>query len=140
MVLVNADGLVMGRVASFCAKKALEKEEVVVVNAEKVVLTGTKNDLLHKYKTKFDRNVKGNPEHGPKFSRMPDRVMRSSIRGMVPIKRKTGKDAIARVKVFIGTPAKYKDQEVVDLSKFKVDETRRYVVLGELTKLLGAKW
>ena len=140
MIFVNAENLILGRVASFCAKKAMEKEEVMVMNAEKATITGSKPDLLKRFKTKLDLAVKGNPRKGPKKSRMPDKIMRDAIEGMVPHRRKTGRDAIKRVKVFIGTPEEFKDKKVVDLSTFKIDETKNFMHVEELSKLLGAKW
>jgi len=48
--------------------------------------------------------VKGNPEKGPKMSRMPDKIVLDAIKGMLPIKKSRGKKALKNVKVFIGTP------------------------------------
>ncbi len=140
MILVNAENLIVGRVASVCAKKALQKEEVIIVNAEKAVLTGRKKDLLKKYQTRINLHNKGNPNYGPKGVRMPDQIVRAAVIGMLPRRRKTGRDAIKRIKVFIGVPEKFEKAEVTDLSSFKVEETKTFMHIGELSKLLGAKW
>ncbi len=139
MLVINAENLIMGRVASFCAKKALQGEEIIIINSEKAVITGSKKDLLQTFKTRNDLIVKGNPRHGPKAIRMPDQILRASIGGMVP-KNKTGRNAIAKVKAFIGVPDKFKETEVVDLQNLKVDETKNYLHIGELSNLLGARW
>ncbi|MAG21973.1 MAG: 50S ribosomal protein L13 [Candidatus Diapherotrites archaeon] len=140
MILINAEDLIVGRVASFCAKNALKGEEVVVVNAEKAILTGNKKDLLHKFQTRINLAVKGNPMHGPKAIRMPDRLFRRAIKGMLPTKRTTGKEAFHRVKVFIAVPEEFKDKKFENLDSLKVDKSKKYMVLGTLAKLLGATW
>lgn len=140
MILINAENLIIGRIATVCAKKALQNEEVVVVNAEKGVFTGRKQDLLKKYQTRINLHTKANPKKGPKGVRMPDQIVRGTIIGMLPRNRKTGTDAIKRVKVFIGIPEQFEKAEVTDLSSFKVDETKTFIHVGELSKLLGAKW
>ncbi|MDP6670629.1 MAG: 50S ribosomal protein L13 [archaeon] len=140
MILINAENLIIGRVASVCAKKALQNEEVIIINAEKGVFTGQKKDLLKKYQTRINLHTKANPKKGPKGVRMPDQIVRGAIIGMLPRNRKTGTDAIKRVKVFIGIPEQFEKAEITDLSSFKVDETKTFIHVGELSKLLGAKW
>lgn len=140
MLLINAEGMIFGRLASYCAKRALQKDEIAIVNAEKAIITGSKEGLLKKFHTRFGLTVKGNPRKGPNASRMPDRMLRDAINGMLPRNRRTGRDAIARVKVFIGMPEKFRDGRFVSLDEFRGDRSREFIELGELAKLLGAKW
>ena len=139
MILINAEGLIMGRIASFAAKNAMKGEQVVIVNAEESVITGNKKFLLQRFKKRFDLAVKGNPRKGPKASRMPDKMLRRAVRGMLPTRRKTGKEAFKMVKVFIGLPEKYQGKEFVELN-VHVDKNKKFVKLGEISQLLGAKW
>ncbi len=44
-MIINADNLIIGRIASFAAKKALLGEKVVIVNSEEAVMTGKKKRL-----------------------------------------------------------------------------------------------
>src|SRR3989338_9925934 len=53
------------------------------------------------YKERRDR---GDPHHGPYHSRLPDRIVRRTIRGMLPYKQERGKKAFARIMCYIGTP------------------------------------
>ncbi len=140
MLLINAEELVMGRLASYCAKKALQGDEIVIVNAEKAMIIGGKKDLLQRFQQRFDLSVKGNPRKGPKASRMPDKILRNAVKGMLPVRRKKGMDAIKRVRVFIGLPEKFNEKEFVQLEGFKGDKSKNFMFLGELSKLLGAKW
>jgi len=140
MILIDAKGLVMGRLASAVAKKALQNEEVVIVNAEKVVVTGTKKSVMQKFQKRFELAQKGNPRLGPKFSRMPDRIVRHSVRGMLPYKRSTGKTAFRKVKVFIGIPKEFEGKEFTQIETAKHNEKVGFVILGDVCKLMGAKW
>ena len=138
MILVNAENRIMGRLATFVAKKAIEGETVTVTNAEKAIITGSKQSALRKFKTRLDIHGKGNPEKGPKFSRMPDKVLRHSVRGMLPWRSNRGKQAYKRVQVYIGLPDSLKGKQFAEMPKEK--EPKRFVQLGELCRLLGAKW
>jgi len=140
MVLVNAEGKVLGRLSTFCAKKALEGEQVTVVNAEKAIMTGSKKDRLARFKRRMDLAAKGNPNKGPKASRMPDRMLRHAINGMLPHKKKAGREAIKRVIVFIGMPEKFNGKEFAEIKEDKESSRINFITLGEISRLLGAKW
>ena len=138
MILVNGENVVMGRLASFVAKKAIEGEQVTVVNAEKAIITGSKEDAMKKLKVKLSLGGKGNPEKGPKFSRMPDQILRRSVRGMLPWKSTRGKEAYRKVHVYIGIPEEFDGKKFEEVPS--KGESRKSVELGAICKLLGAKW
>ncbi len=137
MIIIDATDTVLGRMASFVAKKALAGEDVVIVNAEKAIITGNKENIFKKYKTRRDV---GDRYHGPFFPRMPDRIVRRTIRGMLPYKSGKGKEALKRIKVFIGVPKEYQGKEMINL-EWKKDNLRdmKYVYVYELSRYLGAK-
>ena len=137
MILINAENRVIGRLATFVAKKALQGEEITIVNAEKAIITGSKKDAVRKYRSKMDIRGKGNPEKGPKFSRMPDRVLRRSIRGMLPWKSIRGRDAYRKVHAYIGIPEEFEGKAFTETPERQV---KKFVELGIVCKLLGAKW
>ena len=83
-IVIDADGLVFGRLASIVAQKALEGRHVEIINSEKVIMSGTKEMAVKKFKRWVDMRGKGNPEKGPQFSRMPDKILLNSIRKMLP--------------------------------------------------------
>jgi len=140
MILVNAEGNIMGRLASFVAKKAISGESVTVVNAEKAVVTGSKEAAVRKIKVRLKIRGKGNPEKGPKFSRMPDKVLRYSIRGMLPWKSSRGKQAFKQIHVYIGLPKEFEGKKFEEIKQSKSGETKKAVLLGEICKEVGAKW
>jgi large subunit ribosomal protein L13 len=139
MVLINAQGLIVGRLASIVAKKLLEGEEITIINAEKAILSGSKLSTFSEYKQTVDRGTK---EKGPYFPKRPDAIVKRTIRGMLPYKTQRGKDAMARLQIFIGTPSDIQGDKAVTLEKASADRLSsfRYMELGELSKLLGAKF
>ena len=48
-IYVDAEGAIFGRLCSFVAKKALEGNEIHVVNSEKTIITGNRKFILHDY-------------------------------------------------------------------------------------------
>ena len=58
-VVVDASGIVLGRLASYVSKLILEGEVVVVINAEKAVITGRKESIIEKM---HYRNDDSSPE------------------------------------------------------------------------------
>lgn len=141
MAIINADGLIVGRLASTVAKRLLLGEEISIVNIEKAVLSGDETNTFKEYKVMKD---KGSREKGPYFPRMPDLIMKRAIRGMVPYRRKTGREALARLRIYIGVPdelkSKEKEFESLELASMSRLSSARYMRLGDLSKMLGAKF
>lgn len=133
--LINADGAVMGRLASLVAQRLLRGEEITIINAEKVIITGSKDYILGKFEARRKRR---NPRKGPHQPRMPDRLLRRSVRGMIPYQTPRGRIAYKNLKVFIGVPAGT-DVSLAETYPARIG-TDRFMVLGELAKLLGARF
>lgn len=131
MLVIDAEGAVVGRLASFVAKKLLEGEEVYIINAEKAIITGDPKVVVEKY---LDRIRRGNPHHGPFFPRQPHRILRRAIRGMLPYKKAKGRNALKRLKVYVGMPDELKDKESI---KMKEKKRCKYITLLELSKRIG---
>ena len=136
MIIIDATDFVLGKLASFAAKKALSSESVVIVNCEKAVVTGKKDDVMKKYIRK--RRI-GDPHYGPYFPRGEDRIIRRTIRGMLPHKQQKGKLAFKRVKCFCGLPEKYQNKEPITIESANIVKTQnlKYMYLKQISKLLG---
>ena len=133
--IINADGLIIGRMASVVAKRLLNGEEIVIVNAEKAVLSGKKKSKVKEAKEFLEV---GSPEKGPFHYRRPDRIVRSTVRGMLPYKQPKGKQAYKRLKVFIGIPDELKDKKIETLMDARAEKlTCPYFTVGELAKEIG---
>jgi large subunit ribosomal protein L13 len=135
--IIDGEGLILGRLASSVAKKLLtEKDtEIVIVNAERVVISGSKERTFKDYKAKKDR---GSKEQGPFFPKMPDRIVKRTIRGMLPYKQAKGRDAFSRLKVYLSIPEDYETAERGKVESASAERlSRKYVTLGEVSEKLG---
>nr|QNO52315.1 50S ribosomal protein L13 [Methanosarcinales archaeon ANME-1 ERB6] len=139
MEIINGEGLILGRLASEVAKQLLKEKdkEIAIVNAEHVVISGSKVGLFEEYKTRKNR---GSKEQGPYFPTMPDRIVKRTIRGMLPYKRARGRDALSRVKVYLGIPDEYEGKASKKVESANA-ETRlslgKYITLEEVSGKLG---
>jgi large subunit ribosomal protein L13 len=135
--VIDATDHILGRLSSVIAKRLLNGEKIVVVNAEKTVVTGDKMMIFQRYKEKYDR---GSKEKGPYFPRHPERIFKRTVRGMLPWKSRKGREAYRRLRVFIGVPEELKGRkfEVVDEALVeKVSKTEKYVTIADISKYLG---
>jgi large subunit ribosomal protein L13 len=128
-VLVDADGQNLGRLASKVAKLLRGKhkpnftphvdcgDNVIVVNAEKINLTGNKwNDKTYIRYTGYpggQRSLSANEM----FDKDPTRLVEKSVKGMLP-KNKLGSQLFRNLHVVVGPEHKFQAQKpkVVDLS------------------------
>jgi len=138
MEIINGEGQILGRLASEVAKQLLrdKDKQIVIVNAEHVIVSGSKQSLIEDYRRRRER---GSREKGPYFPRMPDRVVRRAIRGMLPYKRQSGRDALSRLQVYLGIPQEYKDEDKKRIESAKAERLSmaKYLTLGEVCKQLG---
>jgi len=135
--VIDADRLIMGRMASTIAKRLLEGEQVVIVNAEKAVLSGRKRSKVSEAKEFLEVGGVG---RGPFHYRRPDRIVRKAIKGMLPIRQPKGLQAYRRLQVFIGLPDNLKDQKMNTLTDAQAKKlTCSYFTVGELAKGVGWK-
>ncbi|MEM4662606.1 MAG: 50S ribosomal protein L13 [Candidatus Diapherotrites archaeon] len=138
--VIDAKDHVVGRLSSIVAQRLLLGEKIDIINAEKAIVIGKGDVVVERWLRRINLTRKGNPEFGPKFPKMPDKILKNAIAGMVPKKTARGKKALKRVRVFIGTP------EGIDLSKVETIRIAKYngkeaaITLEELCKRLGAKW
>jgi len=135
--VIDASGHILGRLSSKIAKRLLNGERIVVVNVEKVIITGEKYMVFERYKEKYDR---GSKEKGPYFPRHPERIFKRTVRGMLPWKSSRGREAYRRLRVFVGVPEELKNMnfEVIEEAILeKVSKTDKYVSLAEVSRHLG---
>lgn len=137
-MIIDATDLIVGRMATRVAKKAQLGEEIKIVNCEKAVITGKKGSVLARFKQKRDHGV---PLKGPYYPRMPDRIVRRMIRGMLPYKQEKGAKAYKRVKCYIGIPVELEGQKIETIDEADVKKLKNldYQTIGEISKKLGAK-
>lgn len=131
-VLVDAEGQVLGRLASKVAKILRGKHKstftphsecgdyVVVINAEKVALTGKK--MSDKIYIRHSGYPGGQREQTPVeiLAKYPERLVEKAVKGMLP-KNSLGRKLYTNLHVVIGSEHKYEAQKpkVVDLNSIK---------------------
>lgn len=109
----DADGKVLGRLASDIAKVLMGKHRadyvphmasgdfVIVVNADKVELTGRKEEQkVYRRHSQYPGNLKEIP-YSRMSERTPERIVELAVRGMLP-KNKLGRKMLTRLKVYAG--------------------------------------
>ena len=133
--IVDANGLVLGRMASAIAKRLLQGERIIIVNAEKAVISGKRLSIVREAKAFLEV---GHPRKGPYHPRRPDQVLRRTVRGMLPRRKPKGQEAYKRLQVFIGIPEEFKGKEMLTIPEAQAEKLRcPYMTLGELAKEIG---
>ena len=138
--IIDADGLLLGRMASMVAKRLLNGEEIAIINAEKAIISGSQKQIMEKYDQKRKR---GSTEFGPYYPRRPDQILKRTIRGMLPYRTQRGMDALRQVKVYVGVPGEFSDAEAEILEDAHMDNrlnNPRHTTLGAVSTFLGAKY
>jgi len=133
--VVNAEGLILGRMSSKIAKRLLNGEDVIIVNAEKAVLSGKRKSKIAEAKEFLEV---GAPERGPFHYRRPDRIVLKTVKGMLPTKQERGKKALEKLRVFMGIPDELKTQKIETLSEAQASKLKGpQFTLAELAKEIG---
>lgn len=127
--VIDAEGRILGRLASYAAEKVVEGEEVDIVNAEKAVVSGAPDEVFERYR---GRRKRGSRESGPRFPKAPERIVKRTVRGMLP-KGSSGKEAFKRLKTHRGNPGGLEpgDNDVKTVEDLK---GRKHVTLEEISE------
>ena len=131
-IIVDADGQVLGRMASKIAKILRGKnkstftphadcgDNVIVINAEKVALTGKKmSDKVYIRHTGYPGGQRQQTATEV-MAKFPERLVEKAVKGMLP-KNRLGRKLYTNLHVVIGAEHKYEAQKpkVVDLNTIK---------------------
>jgi large subunit ribosomal protein L13 len=134
-IIIDAKGLILGRMSSIIAKHLLQGESVIVINAEKTAISGKRLQIVHEAKTFLEV---GHPRKGPYHPRRPDRIVRRTIRGMLPWRKPKGRQAYKRLKVYLGAPKEFDGKEIQTILDARAEKLKSpYITVGELAKEIG---
>lgn len=124
--VVDAEGQVLGRLASQVAQILMGKHKsiytpfmdvgdfVIVVNAEKVKVTGKKKDQkLYRWHTGYPGGFKSETL-GSLLNRRPEEVIRRAVWGMIPHNR-LGRKMIRKLKIYAGPSHPHQAQNPIPL-------------------------
>lgn len=131
--VVDADGLVLGRMASEVARHLRGKhkptytpnvdtgDHVIVVNASKVVLTANKaeTELIH-WHTGYPGGIRQRTV-GDLRDKHPEELIRRAVRGMLP-KGTLGRQMLRKLKIYAGAEHPHSAQQPTPLA---IDHARR---------------
>ena len=119
MIIIDGKDAVLGRLASYAAKEAMKGEEIAVVNCEEIIITGNKKDIKKDFEIR--KTWVGSTQKGPKNSFLPEKIVKKTIRGMLPNARRSGRgrDAIKRIKCYVGVPKEFEGAKKIHLKENK---------------------
>ena len=137
-VLIDAEGIVLGRLASLVAMRLRGKhkatftphmdmgDNVIIINAEKVQLTGNKRaDKRYYWHTGYPGGIKHRTAGQILEGKYPERVIEKAVQRMLPggpLSRKQ----LTNLRIYAGTehPHAAQEPEVVDLAVLNPKNTR----------------
>ena len=134
VAIIDAEGVVLGRFCTVIAKRLLKGEEIIIINTEKAIVTGNKKMLKARYK--HEREV-GTYRKGPFFPRMPDQIVKRTVRGMIPYQTSHGRAALKKIKCYIGIPKEFEGKKF-EIIKDAKKQPINYMTIENLSKFLGA--
>lgn len=135
MQIIDGTNLVFGRAASRIAKTLLQGGEVKLINAERMILSGSRRVIVERYRTKRRLQNKANPEKSPKWPKVPHLLVKRMLRGMLPWKSKRGRDAHKRLRVYTGNPESLKPSSELKSCSFR--GLSKNITVLELCEQLG---
>jgi large subunit ribosomal protein L13 len=137
-IVIDATNLVLGRVLSYAAKRALEGQDVVLLNISKAVISGRKRSIVEKAKTRLKTRTLASQDKGPRHPRRAETYARRALRGMLPFKKPLGKRAYKRVRIYADVPRDYEKippQKIpgADASKLRCP----YILVEDYSREIG---
>ena len=129
-VVIDATGVVVGRLASYVAKRLRGKhrpdftphvdtgDHIVVINADKAVFTGNKlTDKVYYRHTGYIGGIKGITAGKVLDSKFPERVLEKAVERMIP-RGPLGRQQMRNLRIFAGSEHPHEGQspEVIDVA------------------------
>ena len=137
-LLIDAEDVVLGRLAAFIATRLRGKhkpmytphldcgDNVIVINADKVKLTGRKrNDKTYFWHTGYHGGIKERKAHQILDGAHPERVLTKAVQRMLP-RGPLGRQQLSNLRVYAGTehPHAAQSPEQVDFRAMNAKNAR----------------
>ena len=136
-IVIDAEGLVLGRLASVVASRLRGKhkpsftphmdmgDNVIVINADKVQLTGKKRQENFYWHTGYPGGIKSRTKEQILEGAHPERVVFQAVKRMLP-GNKLAKTQLTNLRVYAGTehPHDAQSPEVLDVKAMNPKNTR----------------
>lgn len=137
-VVVDGTDHIAGRLSSMVSKLLLDGNRVSIINCEKIMISGTRKSIIKEYREFLEISSILNPKHGPFHPRRPDTIISRMIRGMLPRKKPSGREAHKRLRAYIGSPKELHSIKRLQFKKAMI--TRRasaYTTMEDLGLTVG---
>jgi large subunit ribosomal protein L13 len=129
-LVVDGKGAILGRLASYVAKQALRGEEIAVVNCKEIIITGKKEKIKEDFEQR--RKRVGTTQQGPRFPRTTEKMVKRTIRGMLPDHReRRGKIVYSKIKCYSAIPKEFESSKKISLLR---KTKSKFVKMGEVSK------
>ena len=139
-IYVDASGQIAGRLSSKVAKLLLVGNNVVVVNAERALFSGSRSNVMFDFFERLKIASVVHPKHGPFHPRTPEMIFTRMVRGMIPRTKSSGVSALKRLRVYSETPKQYAKVTFNNFGEAKASKPLAYYVpLGEIAQRIGWK-
>ena len=137
-VIIDAEGLVVGRLASIIAMRLRGKhkptytphmdcgDNVIVINADKVLLTGKKlKDKVYYRHTGYIGGIKERTAGEIMAGKFPERVLEKAVERMVP-RGPLGRRQMSNLRCYVGTvhPHEAQQPEALDIAAMNPKNTQ----------------
>jgi large subunit ribosomal protein L13 len=129
-IVIDATNATLGRMASYIAKQALRGNDIIIVNCNKAIILGKPSSIVAEFLQKKQRGL--HSQKGPKISRVPEKIVKRAVRGMLPYKKGKGAEAFDRIKCYNTVPAEYANAKKILAGK---EKNRSFVTLERLNDL-----
>ena len=117
MKIIDGTNTAMGRLRVML-QRSFKGEEIVIVNCNKVLITGNRKNIEAEFQEK--RGRVGTLQVGPLVSKTNEKIVKRTIRGMLPNFREgRGKEAFKKIRCYNLVPREYDAQEKIKLEKIK---------------------
>ncbi|HUU49143.1 MAG TPA: 50S ribosomal protein L13 [Nitrosopumilaceae archaeon] len=137
-IVVDATDHIAGRLSSNVAKLLLKGNRVSIVNCDKIMISGTRSNIVEEYQEFLKINSIIHWKHGPKHPRRPDTIMKRMIRGMLPREKSSGIAAHKRLRTFIGSPKEVKSFKKIRFEKAMIKKpSSNYTTMADLSRTIG---
>ncbi|MEI6058761.1 MAG: 50S ribosomal protein L13 [archaeon] len=102
-IVLDGKDAIVGRLGSLAAKNLLKGNNVIIINSEEAVISGSRKDIVDKIHIRRSRG--GASRKGPRIPMLSDRLLKRMIRGMLPWDRTRGQQAYKRLRCYVGSGA-----------------------------------
>ena len=139
-IVIDGTGHLLGRTASIVAKKLILGHRVVIVNGDRLVISGDPDYQVETFAAKLEIKTIHSPRHTPHHFRRPDMYVRRSVRGMLPHEKPKGRNALRLLTVYIGIPKEFAEKQTLSLPDAAASKLRtKSMTVGELMRHFGWK-